>query len=88
MRDIGGEKVGFTNKVAFSNLRAEMGREGITIQDIAKAIGIGRDAVSNKLSRKSPISLKEAVQIERMCFPGKGVHYLFSELDVTEDIHI
>lgn len=36
----------------FSNLRAEMARYNITIQDIAKALNRTRDTISNKLSRK------------------------------------
>lgn len=70
----------YANNVAFANLRAEMAREGVTIQDIAGAWGVTRDTASNKLSRKSPLNLDEAFVIERRFFPGVDIQYLFKEL--------
>ena len=65
------------DKIAYSNLRAEMARSGITIQDIAKAIGTSRDTAGAKLSRKRPISLDEAFVIVDAFFPDKDISFLF-----------
>lgn len=72
------------NNIMFSNLRAEMARKQITIQEIAKAIGVGRDTASQKLSGKTPITLTEAFKIEELYFPDSDVRYLFAELLDTQ----
>lgn len=68
------------SEIKFSNLRAEMGRNGITIQEIADLIEVNRNTASHKLSGKTPITLSEAFKIERTYFPGTGIPYLFAEL--------
>ena len=68
------------SNIMFSNLRAEMARKQITIQEIANTIGVGRDAASQKLSGKTPITLAEAFKVEAEYFPGIDVRYLFAEL--------
>ena len=67
------------SNIQFSNLRAEMERKEVTIHDIADSLGMNRDTVARKLSRKSPIMLDEAFKIERKFFEGLGVPYLFAE---------
>jgi len=69
-----------SQSIAFANLRAEMGRSGCTIADIAKTIGVTRDTARNKLSRKTPIMLDEAIAIQRARFSDCDVRYLFSEI--------
>lgn len=77
------------SNIIFSNLRAEMARQQITIQGIASVLGVGRDAASQKLSGKTPITLAEAFQIEKQCFPDSDIRYLFSELsDATRDVSV
>lgn len=68
------------SNIMFSNLRAEMARQQITIQGIANVIGVCRDAASQKLSGKTQITLEEAFKIKRECFPKSDILYLFSEL--------
>jgi len=68
------------SNIIFSNLRAEMARNRITIQGIADIIGVGRDTASQKLSGKTPITLAEAFKIEKGYFPDLDVRYLFAEL--------
>ena len=68
------------SNIMFSNLRAEMARQQVTIQGIANVIGVGRDAASQKLSGKTPITLSEAFKIEGAYFPDLDIRYLFSEL--------
>ena len=67
------------NRIAYPNLRAEMGRKGMTIKDLSDAVSINRDTLSRKLSKKSPIFLREAIQIQMIVFPGMDVRYLFAE---------
>ena len=42
------------SQVAYSNLRAEMARLNITIQDIARECGYNRNTLSRRLSKKIP----------------------------------
>lgn len=65
------------DKIAYPNLRAEMARNGISIQDIADAIGIARETVGAKLSCKRPLHLNEAFTIVDKFFPGNDVRILF-----------
>lgn len=64
-------------KNAYPNLRAEMARLDITIQDIADLIGTSRDTVGAKLSRKRMFYLDEAFEIADTFFSDKDVHFLF-----------
>ena len=68
-----------TNKIAFENLRAEMGRKQLTIGSIANSIGMKRETLGRKLSRESPLKLNEAFLIVQKCFPDKEVQYIFEE---------
>ena len=68
------------NAIMFSNLRAEMARQRVTINGIADVIGVNRITASNKLSGKTPITLAEAFKIEETYFPGSDIRYLFAEL--------
>jgi hypothetical protein len=65
--------------IAYSNLRAEMARQNITIAAVAKVIRVSRDTAGKKLARKAPIQLDEAFAIRNMFFPQKDVSYLFIE---------
>ncbi len=66
--------------IAFQNLRAEMARNNIAIKDMAKVVGVTRETMSNKLSRKTSINLDEAFLIVSKCFPGTDIWLLFKEL--------
>ncbi len=65
------------DQIAYPNLRAEMARKGVRIQDIARKMGVGRDTVGAKLSLKRKISLDEALIIADNFFPGQDLKYLF-----------
>lgn len=66
--------------IVFSNLRAEMARNGIAVQDIGSTLGVNRDTAGRKLAGKSPITLSEAFKIAKTHFPDCDVRYLFHEL--------
>lgn len=78
LREIGGENM--SSKIIFSNLRAEMARENITIQDIAKVLNRSRETVSSKLNGKSILNLDEAFKINDTFFPKSDLRTLFAEL--------
>ena len=70
----------------FSNLRAEMARENITIQDIAKVLNRSRETVSSKLRGKVFSNLDEAFKITMILFFQKSdLRTLFSELIVKNE---
>lgn len=67
------------NNIAFGNLRAEMARENLSIGDMAKACNYNRETLSRKLSKKTPINLDEAFEIQQKFFPQLDVRYLFAD---------
>lgn len=64
-------------KVAYSNLRAEMGRCNITSESLSRLLGIHRNSVYNKLNGQSSFSIEEAIQIKNTFFPEYEYSYLF-----------
>lgn len=62
----------------YRNLRAEMARKNITIEEIAKEIGIHRNSVSNKINGPSSFSIEEAMKIKDKFFPLLEYKYLFA----------
>lgn len=69
------------HNIMFSSLRAEMARNGVTIEQIAKEVGVCRETMSRKLSGKSDLKLNEALLISKKFFPNVSVWDLFSELE-------
>ncbi len=67
------------NKIVYENIRAEMGRQRLTLVQLSKNLGINRDTLSRKLSGSAPIHLTEAYRIAKIGFPGCSVEYLFKE---------
>ena len=63
--------------MAYSNLKAEMGRRDITIEAIARLLGIHRNSVANKLNGPSSFSIEEAIKIKSAFFPTCEYKYLF-----------
>ena len=65
--------------IGYTNLRAEMARNDISMKAIADSVGMTRNTLSNKLRRKSPITLEEAYAINQIFFPDQDIKYLFRE---------
>lgn len=65
-------------KVAYRNLKVEMGRCDVTIEAISKVLGIHRNSVANKLNGTSSFSIEEAMEIHNVFFPNLGYKYLFA----------
>ena len=80
MSENGGDKMAQA-QIAYRNLRAEMARRNVSIGDISRTLGVGRDTVGRKLARKTSLALDEAYQIAKTWFPDCGMDYLFAEAD-------
>ena len=63
--------------MAFSNLKAEMRRDGITQAEIANALGMSRDNFCMKVNERIPTTISEATDIKRKFFPELSIDYLF-----------
>lgn len=72
-------------KIAFENLRAEMGRKQLTISNIANSIGMSRETLGRKFSREAPLKLDEAFLIVNTFFPNEDVEYIFKEAASPDD---
>lgn len=62
----------------YPNLAAEMSRNGITAEKIAKQIGINAATMSAKINKKDRMKLCEAARIRDAFFPNMSIDYLFS----------
>lgn len=61
----------------FKNLKAEMARNGITNENIAKVLDINICTVSAKLNTYDRLKFSEAKKIQQELFPQCTVDYLF-----------
>lgn len=68
----------------YSNLRSEMARRDVTIEDIAKALYIHRNSASNKVNGITPFSIEEAFLLRDVKFPGMEIGYLFRRFPAEE----
>lgn len=69
------------SKIVFPNLRAEIGRCQLTIEQMAQGLGLNRNTLSRKLRGEAPITLDEAFAMSNLFFFGKSIEYLFGERD-------
>ena len=65
-------------EMAYSNLKAEMGRKNVTIEAVAKILEIHRKSVANKLNGTSSFTIEEAMKIKNTFFPNLEYRYLFA----------
>lgn len=59
------------------NLRGEMAKRKVSIENIAEFLGIHRNSVANKLNGDSSFSIDESVKIQERFFPDLELKYLF-----------
>lgn len=62
-----------------TNLRGEMAKRKVSIEDLAELLGIHRNSVSNKLNGNSSFTIDESVKIQEKYFPDLELKYLFSK---------
>jgi len=63
----------------YHNLEAEMARNSIDVNDIAKAIDVNEKTVRNKLSGKTKFIFDETIMIKDTFFPDLDLQYLFAK---------
>lgn len=61
------------------NLRGEMAKRKISIENISELLKIHRNSVANKLNGESAFSIEQAMLIQETFFPDLGIKYLFSK---------
>ena len=61
----------------YGNLKAEMGRKDITIEEVSKLLGIHRNSVANKVNGRSRFTVDEAKVVKEAFFPNLSIDYLF-----------
>lgn len=59
------------------NLRGEMAKRRVSIEDIANLLGIHRNSAANKVNGESPFSFEQSVKIQERFFPDLELKYLF-----------
>lgn len=63
----------------YLNLITELERNHITEKELAELWGVHRNTVSNKLNRKTPITIEEAILVRDRFFPYADFQYLFKK---------
>jgi len=67
----------------YQNLRAEMARKGLTIQDLAETLGVRYATMCDKLNGKYRFYYDEAKKIKDVHFPECDIEYLFEKQKST-----
>lgn len=63
----------------YPNLRAEMARSGISVEEMAKGIEISVRTLHDKLSGRTDFTFSQAIKIRARFFPGCELEYLFTK---------
>lgn len=63
----------------YLNLKKEMERNGVTIDDISKYLELHRNTVSNKINGITPLSVEEGIKIRNAFFEYADFQYLFKK---------
>ena len=61
----------------YDNLKAEMGKKGISIDAMARLLGVHRNTIQNKLEGESEFTIGQAEIISETMFPEFTIKYLF-----------
>ncbi len=61
------------------NLKGEMAKRNIKVEDIANALNIHRNSASNKINGDTSFSIEEAVKVKETYFPDLSLKYLFEK---------
>lgn len=63
----------------YLNLKKEMERNGVTIEDISRSLELHRNTVSNKINGSTPLSIEEGIKIRNTFFAYADFQYLFKK---------
>ena len=64
------------------NLKGEMAKRSIKIEDIANVLQIHRNSASNKINGDTAFSIDEAVKVKEALFPELSLKFLFEKQEV------
>ena len=64
-------------KTVYTNLKALLAAKDITIDTVAKLLGVHRDTVTNKLNGESEFTYGQAEAIQDALFPEYNIRYIF-----------
>ncbi|TDQ39193.1 helix-turn-helix domain-containing protein [Aureibacillus halotolerans] len=67
------------------NLRAEMARNGVTMENVSKLLGVRLATVSDKVNGKYRFYYDEAHTIKHHFFPECSIEYLFATEKVQSE---
>lgn len=63
----------------YLNLKKEMERNGVTIDDISKSLDVHRNTVSNNINGVTAFSIEEGIKIRNTFFDYADFQYLFKK---------
>jgi hypothetical protein len=66
-------------KMMCANLKGELAKNDITIEEVSKMLGIHRNSVANKINGDSSFTIDEAFKIQKEYFPTLSLEYLFKK---------
>lgn len=72
-------KKGGENVMPCVNLRGEMAKRKVSIEDISNLLSIHRNSVANKLNGESSFSIEQSMMIQETFFPDLELKYLFKK---------
>lgn len=64
------------------NLKGEMAKRSIKVEDIANVLQIHRNSASNKINGDTSFSIDEAVKVKEAFFPELSLKFLFEKQEV------
>lgn len=65
----------------YENLVTAMARKGVTVDSLAKLLGVHRNTITNKLNGESEFTYAQAEMIQETMFPEYNAKYLFHRID-------
>ena len=67
----------------YENLSQMLASKGISVESLAKLLGIHRDTVANKLNGDSEFTYGQAELIHKTLFPEYSIRYVFRKKEVA-----
>jgi len=67
------------------NLKGEMAKKDITIEEVSRLLKIHRNSVANKLNGDSAFTIDEAFEIQKKYFPKLSLTYLFGKEEIQTE---
>lgn len=66
-------------RMPYLNLKGEMAKRNVHIEDISRLLDLHRNSVANKINGKSSFSISEAFKIRNAFFEDEDIEYLFKK---------